>query len=89
MAKVRIAALGKRAARTTKSHKRAVHTTHVRGPKGKQLKFFTVNSSDKNFDDALTRVFRWNIASARQANTTIFGSPDGPVKAQKSARKLK
>lgn len=93
MAKVRIAALAKRATRTTKRHKRVVHTTHVRGPGGKQLKLFAVDSSDENFDDDLAHVFSLNITSAREANTALFGSPDGPGKsvgkAQKSAQKLK
>ena len=80
MAKVRIASLGKKAARAAKSNKSLVHTKRMRGPKGKQVKLFVVDSNDDNFDDELTHVFSLNIGRARQANTALFGSPDGPVK---------
>jgi hypothetical protein len=80
MAKVRIAVVRKRAARVAR-------TKHVRGPKGKQVKLFAVDSNDDNFDEELTHVFRLNIASARQANTAIFGSPDGPKKSAKRVQR--
>jgi hypothetical protein len=76
MPRVRIAAVGKTTKK--KQSKSAIYTRHVHGPKGERMDIFDIDSNDDNFDDDLTRVFSLNIARARQANTAIFGSPDGP-----------
>jgi hypothetical protein len=95
MARVRIAPIKKkkRAAGTARRYRTVVQTKRVRVPDGKEATLFVVDSNDDNFDDELTHVFRLNIDSARQANTAIFGSPDGPVKlpgkAQRSGQKSK
>jgi hypothetical protein len=76
MARVRIASVGN----TTKKKrsKSAIHKRHVHGAKGEQVELFDIDSNDDNFEDDLTQVFSLNIARVRQANTAIFGSPDGP-----------
>lgn len=64
----------------------------VAGSYGKPLSLYVVDSNDDNFDDDLTHVFTLNVAKARQANTALFGSPDGPLsskKAKKAARRRK
>lgn len=50
----------------------------VRRPNGQRAAVYTVDSTSKTFDRDLVRVFESNVAAARQANTRIFGSPDGP-----------
>ncbi|MFZ1921787.1 MAG: hypothetical protein WBD53_09980 [Xanthobacteraceae bacterium] len=62
-------------------------TRHIRGPNGKRLPLFAVDSKDNNFDDDLTRAFTLNVERARQANTAMFGSPEGLPK--KAVRKRK
>ncbi|HLH93895.1 MAG TPA: hypothetical protein VKW08_02130 [Xanthobacteraceae bacterium] len=39
---------------------------------------YLVDSTSKSFDADLVSVFKSNIATAREENTAIFGSPDGP-----------
>jgi hypothetical protein len=77
MAKVRIAPVRKKPSRAAKGI--VVQTKRLPGPGGGHVKLFVIDSNDDNFDDELTRVFTLNIDSARQANTAIFGSPDGPI----------
>jgi hypothetical protein len=74
---------------TRKKHteRSRVATRHVRGSNGKQFALFAVDSNDDNFDDDLTRVFELNVALARQANTAMFGSPDGLRKSSASLHK--
>jgi hypothetical protein len=76
MARVRIASVGKTVRK--KRSKSAIHTRRVHGPKGELVELFDIDSNDDNFEDDLTQVFSLNIARVRQANTAIFGSPDGP-----------
>jgi hypothetical protein len=45
---------------------------------GRRVAVYTVDSTSKTFDSDLVRAFESNVAAARQANTKIFGSPDGP-----------
>jgi hypothetical protein len=78
MTKVRIAQVGKKASLSAKGI--AVQQKRVLGPKGESVGYFVLNSNDDNFDDELTHVFSLNIDRARQANTAIFGYPDGPKK---------
>jgi hypothetical protein len=76
MARVRIASVAKPTGK--KRSKTAIHKRRVQGPSGKPVELFDIDSNDTNFEDDLTRVFSLNIARVRQANTAIFGSPDGP-----------
>jgi hypothetical protein len=69
--------VGKKTGRANNSI--VVRTKRVPGPNGRQVKLYVVDSNDDNFDDELIRVFSLNIDSARQANTAVFGSPDGPI----------
>lgn len=93
MANVRTAKPGKKATRIMRRQKDAVLKRHVRGPTGRDIELFAVDSNDDNFDSDLTRVFKLNISRVREANTTIFGSPDGPggflKRDEKASRKLK
>jgi hypothetical protein len=61
-----------------KRRKTAVAKKFARGPRGRRPAAYTVDSTSKTFDGDLVRVFESNVAAARQANTEIFGSPDGP-----------
>jgi hypothetical protein len=45
---------------------------------GRRAAVYAIDAASKNFDADLVRVFKSNIDRARQANTAIFGSPDGP-----------
>ena len=45
---------------------------------GRRATAYAIDSTSKSFDADLVSVFKANIAKARQANTAIFGSPDGP-----------
>jgi hypothetical protein len=78
MTKVRIARIGKKASRSAKGV--AVQEKRVLGPKGMSVRYFVLDSNDDNFDDELTHVFGLNIDRATQANTAMFGYPDGPRK---------
>jgi hypothetical protein len=61
-----------------KRRKSAVVKKLVRGPKGRRAAIYTVDSTSKTFDGDLVHVFESNVTAARQANTVVFGSPDGP-----------
>jgi len=61
-----------------------VKTKHIAG-----RRVILVDSNDDNFEDDLTRAFIRNIKQVRQANTAMFGSPDGPPTLQKVHRKPK
>jgi hypothetical protein len=63
---------------TAKRRKSAMAKKRVRGPNGQLATVYTVDSTSKTFDGDLVRVFESNVAAAHQANTRIFGSPDGP-----------
>ena len=50
----------------------------VRELNGQRATGYIVDSTSKSFDADLVSVFKSNIAKAREENTAIFGSPDGP-----------
>jgi hypothetical protein len=70
--------VGKIRSRAPKRRKSAVAKKMVRAPNGRRTAVYTVDSTSKTFDGDLVRAFESNVAAARQANTKIFGSPDGP-----------
>ena len=72
---------------------RRLATKRIRDKAGKEYSIFVVDSSDVNFDNDIAHAFALNVSRARQANTELFGSPDGflkpTVKFKKTARKRK
>ena len=73
MNKVRIVKIGaKKPVRQSAAKK--VFRTH----NGRRAEVYVVDSTSKSFDADLVNIFKANVAKARQENTAIFGSPDGP-----------
>lgn len=64
-----------------------LRTKRIIGPNGKPFSLYAVDSNDDNFDNDLMHVFTLNVAKAREANTAMFGSPDGPMRAAKKFKK--
>ena len=57
--------------------RRAVAKRRTLRPDGRFVDQFWVDLNSKTFADDLISVFVDNVERARQANTAIFGSPDG------------
>jgi hypothetical protein len=55
----------------------AIAKRRVRAANGKLVTHFWVNTNSDTFNDDLTAIFKLNVGAARQANTAVFGSPDG------------
>jgi hypothetical protein len=69
--------VGKVAPKKGKRRQGAVAKRRVRRSDGQIVDQFWLDSESQTFADDLTSVFQSNVARAREANTAIFGSPDG------------
>lgn len=73
MNKVRIVKIGAKKPARQSAPKKVVRTHN-----GRRAEVYAIDSTSKSFDADLVSIFKSNVAKARQANTAIFGSPDGP-----------
>jgi hypothetical protein len=54
-----------------------VEMRRVRGPDGRFMERFIIDSHSPTLGADLTFVFQRNVAKARRENMRLFGSPDG------------
>ena len=81
--------VAKVAPKNGKRRRRAVSQRRVRDQNGEFMTQFWVDTNSPTFDDDLTSVFKGNVTRARQANTYMFGSPEGFRKtSEKAAEKF-
>jgi hypothetical protein len=64
-----------------------VEVRWVRGPDGRSMKRFNIDSHSPTLDADLTFVFRRGVAKARGENKRLLGSPDGVPKRDSKVRK--
>ena len=69
--------VGKVVPKNGKRRQGAVAKRRVRRSDGQIVDQFWLDPASKSFADDLTSVFQVNVARTRQANTAIFGSPEG------------
>jgi hypothetical protein len=77
MAKARVAQMRKKAAIVPKRQKKAIISKkRFKASSGKYAQVTVLDANTASFGTDLLKVFRENVAKAREENMRLFGSPD-------------